>query len=270
MLYQYFFSPTLWLWLFVGVCWPVAQAQTPVYKGLRLSVYGLEIVRQSQDQLLIRCDMANTGRYRVEVSRKRRPPTALLIEYDTAQLPALLVGKERYISRALLSESFALKPGAVRGHVLVSVQFRKTIPELDTAKWMRSFDACGDLKFDTVYVRAMNNRTATVLYRLRNTGTRPVHLFARRKGNEISMAVNAYFTLSQRLTRGALLAEGIFLKQGRETLDGVVPVGGFVEGTLEVPLKTRTKFTPYLLLELDPFQTTDECDRRNNTKAVAL
>jgi hypothetical protein len=72
------------------------------------------------------------------------------------------------------------------------------------------------------------------------------------------------------MTRGAILAETTWLQNGIESFDGILRPGRLLVGTVVVPLEKRTRLTPNLILELDPFLSVDDCDRTNNTIPVLI
>jgi hypothetical protein len=248
----------------------VLSAQdAPIYKGVRISVFDCAIVQQGSNSAILRCKVANTGRLPVQFSGNRAPSLSLVVEFDTARLPTVVRGREQKIRNTLLREKINLKPGDIKEDVLLELNFKRAVPAPDTAQWITPGAVCGDLVFDTIFVRDYDARSLKVRYLVRNVGTQPVHLLSRR-GEGNNLGINAYFVLTDRLTRGSLLADGMFIREGKETLDGLLPPGGVLQGDMEVSMKSKTKFTPNLLLELDPFQTTDECNRLNNTRHIAL
>jgi hypothetical protein len=105
---------------------------------------------------------------------------------------------------------------------------------------------------------------------IRNAGNAAARLLGASDKIEDNLGVNVYFNSSPKLTRGAIFAEGIFIREGVETLDGVLLPGQALQGEIKINLANRTKFTPNLIFELDPFQTVQECDRTNNTRAILV
>jgi hypothetical protein len=103
---------------------------------------------------------------------------------------------------------------------------------------------------------------------VRNAGSAAANLLGESDKAEDNLALNVYFNSGTKLTRGAILAGGIFIQKGRETLDGLLLPGQVLAGEIEINLANRTRFTSSLVFELDPFQTVNDCNRANNTKGI--
>jgi hypothetical protein len=128
---------------------------------------------------------------------------------------------------------------------------------------------CADLVFDSVYVVKQKKNTLLLHFILVNNGNAPASLLGQTKEKEDNLAVNVYMTSGLKLTRGSFLLDGIFFKD-KETEAGLLLPGKRLEGEIEVSTENRTRFTPNLVFELDPFQTVQECNRTNNTKGLIV
>jgi hypothetical protein len=244
-----------------------ALAQSPIYKGLRISLFAFETTKQAPKTITLRCSVANSGRYAVAYGKNGAlPHPMLVVELDSQAVPALLRGRERLLCEAVKREKISLSPGAVRTKLELKINLQP--PPADTAAsqplLQNPGDGCPDLVFDTVFVSRYTDKMMTVQYVLRNQGNQAANLLGANKSRDDNMAVNVYFSGGLRLTRGAILADGEFVREGRETLDGLLLPGQQLHGSVEVSLKNRTRFSPNLIVELDPFQTVQECDRANN------
>jgi len=152
------------------------------------------------------------------------------------------------------------------------INFQDVTPDSlsHTPSLQNPLDGCPDLVFDTVFITQYTDKKMTLDYVVRNRGSQSARLLGDSPSREDNLAINVYFSGSLRLTRGAVLGDGIFVREGRETLDGVLLPGQQLQGSLVVNLKDRTSFSPNLILELDPFQTVRECDKANNTWGVKV
>lgn len=249
------------------------QAQPVIYKGLRISLFGFETVKQAPKSLTLRCSVANTGRYAVAYGKSGETmPPALVIELDTQAVPMVLRGREYLLSEAVKKEKINLPPGAVRKKLEMKINLQDLVPDsLPHLPGLQNpLDGCADLVFDTVFITQYTDKKMTLDYILRNRGSQSAQLLGTSPAKEDNLAINVYFSGSLRLTRGAVLGDGTFLRQGRETLDGMLLPGQQIHGSVEVSLRDRTRFSPNLILELDPFQTVRECDKANNTWGVKV
>ncbi len=250
-----------------------AAAQNPIYKGLRISLFAFETTKQAPKSITLRCSVANSGRYAVAYGKNDAPPhPTLVVELDTQAIPTLLRGREYLLSEAVKKEKINLKPGAVRSKLELKINLQTTTTDTTTSPpaLQNPQDGCPDLVFDTVFVSRYTDKMMTVQYVLRNQGNQAAQILGPTKSRDDNMAVNVYFSGGLRLTRGAILANGEFVREGRETLDGLLLPGQQLHGYLDISLKNRTRFSPNLVLELDPFQSVPECDRTNNVWGVKV
>ena len=223
------------------------------YQGLRLALFDLEILKQTAGSINLRCQVANTGRLPVDRDGKGEasfPP--LVVELDTLHLPAVLRERPGLVQRALLRVKIRLAPGAIESGLSLTIHLQDTLPETVC------LPICTHLVIDTAYGIQKNERTLTVRFHLRNAGETPVQLSNAGK----QVALNTYFVSGDKLTRGAIFAEQIMLKPVRELADGTLAPGASVSWEVEVTTQHRTRFSPHLALEFDPWQALPDCSQR--------
>jgi hypothetical protein len=153
-----------------------------------------------------------------------------------------------------------------------AVKIPKEVPETEkvaTAPDNVGNQKCADLVFDTVYVVKQKKNSMLLHFVLKNKGNATASLLGQTNEKGDNIAVNVYMTSGLKLTRGSFLLDGIFFKD-KETEAGLLLPGKLLEGEIEVNTENRTRFTPNLVFELDPFQTVQECNRTNNTKGLIV
>lgn len=129
---------------------------------------------------------------------------------------------------------------------------------------------CGDLVFDTIFLLKKSKKTATLAFRIRNIGSGTANIGGDSpKKQTDNLAVNVYFSGAKKLTRGAILADGIFIGTDPKGNSLLLP-GEKFEAEIQIPLENQTRFMPMVIFELDPFQTVGECDKTNNTRALLM
>ena len=249
-----------------------AQSDTSVYKGLRISLFNVSIKKQKAERLSLQLSLANTGRLPVSFGKKNEaPPENLVIELDTVNLPFVLQGRESLLTEAVRKQKVSLQPGEILEDM--SVEVAMTIPDT-AAVWppgdLNAGPMCPDLVFDTAYIVQYTESKMLLRFIIRNAGNSTARLLGDANRPEDNLAVNVYFVAGSKLTRGAILADGIFIQAGRETLDGLLLPGQWLQGDIEIDLSKRTKFAPNLVFELDPFQTVHDCNRADNTKSIKV
>jgi hypothetical protein len=130
-------------------------------------------------------------------------------------------------------------------------------------------DSCIDLTFDTVKVIKMTDKYIEIEFSIVNKGTFAAPIFGRKSSKEDNVAVHFYFSGTNRMTRGAIFVDGIYLTQGlKETKGWLTPNEVYTE-RIKLSLKKRISFYGVILLQLDAFDVlSQECDETNNVKAI--
>ena len=247
---------------FVLLAAATAQPDPNTYEGLRLSVYGVSIKKQKPERLSLKISVANTGRQPVLTGKKDRSQADnIVIELDTFNLPTALQGREHLLSDAVRKEKIDLQPGAMLDDLSVEVELPREVPA-DTAS------GCPDLVFDTAFIIQYTEKDISLRYIVRNTGNAGIHLTGKDAADDL--AIQVHFVAGNKLTRGAIPAGTTNIRKGRETLDGLLLSGQVLEGEIKIDLDKRSRFAPNLVFELDPGQTSRDCNRLNNTFAVMV
>lgn len=123
-------------------------------------------------------------------------------------------------------------------------------------------EVCPDIVVDTIIVIKKTPKYLHIEYTVSNTGKGPAYLLGQTSSDEDNLAVRAFLSSSDNLTRGSLPIGGGFVKGGPK--DGVLEPNASMTASLRLDIKKMTRFTPYLILSLDPFNTLTECDKTNN------
>ncbi len=244
--------------LFASTWWPVPNlAQSPAlpYSGLRVALFDVKILNIRGKTVSLKCRMANTGRESVG-GNKNTGET--LVELDTINLPPRLWGHESELADAARNEIPRLGTGEISGPIWLKVTVRPPPAPTD--------GECPDLAIDTAYIYRYSDNEITIRYVLANIGNAAVEVAS----SVFNLGINLYFIGGNKLTRGAVPAGNTKVLQGSETLTGWLKAGQRLRGEIVIDLKNRTKFAPNILIELAPPPNLRECDRTNNTRAVAV
>ena len=132
------------------------------------------------------------------------------------------------------------------------------------------FDAsnCADLVVQDIKILKNSKRSVTLEYTITNQGAGPAHLYGKGRILEDNLALRAHMSSSEKISKGAILITGDFLPNA----PGSKPLNPdeSVTATIKLEKFKMTKFTPYIILELDTFQNIIECDETNNRKAIKV
>ncbi|MEI6409569.1 MAG: hypothetical protein WCR52_09315 [Bacteroidota bacterium] len=241
-----------------------------MYTGLRVAVLNIEIKKTDDAAGLgIRCDVANTGRQPLHIGKgKVNVPQNLVFEFDSVALPIILRGREALLREAVLQAGFNLAPGAMRQNISLIIPIKPADFQNNTN--INNGNLCPDLVVDTIYLVKYTAKSILLHYIIRNKGQAPAALLGTPGHHNSNLNLRVYFVSGLKLTRGAIEAGSVQIRKGVETLDGVLLPGQVLQGEATISLKLRTRFSPNLLLEIDPFQSIQECDRTNNTRALEV
>lgn len=249
-----------------------AQEMQP-YKGLRLNLCHFAVLKEGKKDLVVRCDVVNTGRYALQVDRNNPAPAALLVEVDTLNLPNALRGQSAALRSALMQKQVKLAPGEIRTGMVLKLDLSAPTsnpPSPVVSEKMQIDKNCGDLVFDTVYLASRDEKFGILHYTLQNIGTGPIPLTFSQKHASERIVLNVYFVREARLTKGALLVAGDVISPENAKNGPVLQPGDRYDGEIEFSLSDRSRLAPNLFLEINAFQTAPECRFSNNFWTVVL
>ncbi len=130
-------------------------------------------------------------------------------------------------------------------------------------------NGCVDLVFDTVRVIKITEKFIELEFVIRNNGNIPAPIFGTTHTLEDHVAVHFFFSGTPRLTRGAILADGIYLTEGLKNTKGLMYPQTTYIVRHKLSLKKKNQFSGVIILQLDAFDIIpNECDETNNVKAI--
>lgn len=128
---------------------------------------------------------------------------------------------------------------------------------------------CPDLRIESIRVLKKNRRSVTIEYTVKNIGKGPADLNQENKSSSDNVAVKAYMTSSDKLTKGALVIGGGYVDNRSQNNGMLLPDETHV-CTIKLDINNMTKFTPVIILELDTFEQVLECNETNNKNHVKV
>ncbi len=146
---------------------------------------------------------------------------------------------------------------------------KETISEEPTNDELENLEKnkCSDLMIQNLEIVKQTKKTATIRYTIVNNGEGRAQLSKQSK-NEQNLAVRAFLSSSNKLSRGAITLGGEILKLSDDQQQ--LKSGEQYIGIIKLPLYKLTKFTPYVVLQVDPYQQLIECDETNNVNTINL
>jgi hypothetical protein len=139
----------------------------------------------------------------------------------------------------------------------------KGIPDVDQ-------NACSDLVIESIRIIKKTKKQVKLEYTIVNQGPGPAKIINSQKKEEQNMALRAHYSTRDKMTKGSLTFGGGYIPAGLEKRDGKLYPGEKYSGRLTLNIQKMTDFTPYIVLELDPYLSVSECDKTNNKGAIKV
>ncbi len=275
------------------------QYVNPPYSGYRLQIANMQILKEDDNYLKIKMDVANTGRHNVDLKRQDiRHWIQVLFPPDTDHgRLRLLKGNIRealfekglslnagHMKRDLTLRASKLhKPVAPAEEPLANAEQQKPaptptgtdeavaekggqttlLPEKDLVE--TADEPCPDIAFLRLWLKNEDEKYASLGYEIQNQG----------QGNFIitddtdKLIIRAFISGVPKLTRGALPIGG-FIFEKEDGYRRMLRPGEKMNGEIKLDVRKKTRYMKCLILQLDSGQYVRECDRTNNTAAVIL
>lgn len=143
----------------------------------------------------------------------------------------------------------------------------KTMSPIGQLPKPEASNKCFDLVVEDLEIVRSSKRNIYLKFNLVNYGE-GIFKFDRKNDQYDNLSIKAFFASIPRLTRGALIVGGEHFDDIFDEKKFELGFSEKIGGTMKVPLEKMTKFTPVVILELDPFSAVSECDKVNNVSTV--
>ncbi|NNE30047.1 MAG: hypothetical protein HKN16_10435 [Saprospiraceae bacterium] len=258
------------------------------YQGYRVYISNLKVNNALASEGSVHLTLVNTGRESFSFSPELREKMIIRIA-ESSKMEYEDLDQSSFLD-ALFSSGINLTAGQiVSGEkiVLGKSSIGVTNPETDLSaeSWDKDIteaaptvkapevkteaeaDAgCSDLVLESIQVSKQTKANITLQYSIKNVGGKEVSFGM---GNDqVGLALQGHLSSSESLSRGALPLGGQYIKPNNK--EEVIQPGSSFSGEMKFPILKLTKFTPYLIMQVDPYQTVSECDETNNVNHINL
>ena len=131
-------------------------------------------------------------------------------------------------------------------------------------------EKCPDFLIENITIISQSSKWLELEYTIVNKGLGPANLYGESDGDSDNLALKAYLASSEKLSRGSLPLGGGLVKKNKELKKGILDVDQSYTGTMKLDIRKMTRFTPYVILSLNPFNTINECDKTNNKNHILI
>ncbi|RMG87086.1 MAG: hypothetical protein D6714_03030 [Bacteroidetes bacterium] len=265
------------------------------YKGYRLFISQMEVVKRGDDWTRIRFMAVNTGRNDINFSKKGTEHW-VQFQFDNSLYDSGLGGMRDQIRYAFYRSGFKLKAGKTARHVELKVDLFETPVSIQAVENTRANPAgpapvihfktgtdtltheelarrkiqCPDLIIEDISVKNMSKKRATIELTIANVGEGPFDLLELTGHDRIKLSVRAYISGVPTLTKGALAIGGGSIGEELDGKNITLYPGDRYQTSLRLDVRAKTRYLKTLILSLDTNRVPYECDRTNNTAAIEL
>ena len=131
-------------------------------------------------------------------------------------------------------------------------------------------DNCPDLIIKDIEILKVNKFMIALEYTIRNEGTGTAYFHGKKNTPEDNAFIQAHLSPTPKFTRSALLKGENPIRREVGTKDGSLEKRKEFKGKMYLNVRGSTQLTPYLILNLDPYQTVRECNERNNRSYIRV
>lgn len=256
------------------------------YKGYRLAVTDL-VVEQKGGWLNIRYTAINTGKKDLALGKKGSTPP-IILNIDDLSANSIFQKNKAAFSTALLETELRIKSGEILYNRELKIKANQSPIAAEIASIEQNDDSkdslnskdfidsseeeegCSDLIIESISIVKQSKNSVTLRYKIKNSGKRPVSIAGKTKSKEDNLAMTVHMSSSEKLTRGATTIGGTFLKEGKYLPEGKLYPGKSLVDEIKVDIRNMTRFTPVIILEIDPYLSVQECNETNNRNHIKV
>lgn len=292
MNFSYFTKTFLSVFIFCGSV-QISFANTlqngdPVYKGYRIHLTDISVIKLDKDRLSVRFNLVNTGRESVQFGSNHESAQKALVIIDEKTMDQQLSDYQAQIKQQLLSTSLQIDAGKISYNTelkidlnsqtdattiqkpeetvippVVEEKITENTTEVDNTE-TKNEAVCSDLVLEDLKMIKKGIWTATVEYTIRNNGEGTAKLF----DDELPLSVRITGSTSSTLNKSSVILGGQEIKE-KNLKKELAPAESY-KGSMKIDITNLSKYMPYLILELDADDIVTECDETNNKSSVKV
>jgi len=248
---------------------PTTDQITEEYNGYRVALVNLEKGTSRGNSVDIKGTLVNTGKHKVVLPLKASDSIVINFDHTLEENGLTLSSSE--IQQAILQQSVILEPGQLLSSFSTSIPTATSstnTEELLASKGGDFQEYCPDLQIDTFFVSKRTKKYAEISFKIVNVGKGPAPMYGESKDIEDNIAIRAYASGTENLSRGDLIIGGAYIESGLEGEAGILQPLETYAGAFRIDIKKKTRHMPYLIISIDDYQKLWECDEGNNVKNI--
>ena len=258
----------------------------PDYKGYRLAITDISTEKQN-DEINFNFTVINTGRETIEW-KENGLKNDIIFNFEYEETNQDLKQFESSLINSIFEIPLNLKAGQILFNQKVSIKSNAESIAAETTEIQEGKlsttsalskgiseepldeNLCSDLIIESISIVKKSNNSVTLKYKIKNQGKQAAYVSGATKKVEDNLAMTFHMSSTEKLTRGAIPIGGAFVKEGRQIPDGKLYPGKSVTDEIKLDIRNMTKFTPIIIIELDPYLSVVECDETNNQNHIKI
>ena len=268
----------------------------PNYKGFRLAITDVT-VDQTEEWIIMHFTAINTGIENIVLGKNISTPS-IVINFDETTSNSILDEYKNSFTQILLNSELNIDAGAILFDRKLKIKNNNFNPEskgvvennlrpgeisdvslndnsktsIDAKDFNNSNDDdnCSDLIIESISIVKQSKNSVTLKYKIKNQGKKPVSVTGNTKSENDNLAMTFHMSSSEKLTRGSIPIGGTFLKDGKQIPDGKLYPGKSLVDEIKVDIRNMTRFTPIIILQIDPYLSAQECNETNNINYIKV
>lgn len=261
------------------------------YTGYRLNIVHVTILKKNSKKALFRFRLINTGKEYIALGDPTQSTLPIQIYFDTAFYRSADYVLENDFRTALLKKKISLQAGQIMPEMELSVPLSRPINTASKENTSTSTSSasdqpvksiksdknaefflppfneheCADLRIDTARVIERSKKWILIEFSISNQGNAAAIIAGPEKGDEDNIAVKAYFSGTNKLTKGSVAAGGAFVKDNSRDRIYLLKPGETYAASFQMDISQKSKYTSNIVLYVDNYQLIRECNETNNT-----
>lgn len=237
-------------------------------QNCRLELNNFEIVSDKRDMFTLKVDLINTGPTDIVLSSE----STCKIEF-VEPLPPKLESYQRNIEQAILNEKLILGAGNTKRWTLKVPKAERIPAPIKTSvpNYAVTLDNCADLLLTDYKIVKKTNSYLWIEFTLVNRGKKVANLygpdFEKTTDNVI---IKSLLSTSSELSAAVWETGSLSIDKGMKLRNGLLNPQESYTDVLKVDLSGQTKFTNYVILQVDPYLVVDDCNRANNNLTIKM
>ncbi len=280
-----------------------AFAQKSDYK---LEISNLHKKESNKKNITLEFDLSNVGEEDLELPYQT-PLANVDIQFEENEKSKALLAYHTLIIQKLANKNIDLPVGAVKSGLRMTFPLqkkeiyreKKQAQVIDSVKVMKAeiltqdsisltekkdpiiqkplskkdsglVKSSSDFIIDSIWIIEQKKKSARLGISIQNIGNQEVRIWGESAESNDNLAIKAYLSSLDHVTNSAYFLRGLYVEDEAKPIGGILDAGQRLHVMMEISLKLKTKFNPYILLEINALQNITESNNANNFKAIRL